>query len=175
MLWASFTNAFFGFLRSSEFCAAIFPQSTLLKSDVKVEPDVICVIIKASKTDAFHKGVTIRLAKSGSSICPYSAFTQFLHYSSGSDSPLFSFCDGSFLTRHTVTKVLSSLLRRTSYGTSHFSSHCFRTGATSTAAANDIPDWLIKVLGRWSSNCYQTCIRTPVATIDNVPSKLVSS
>ena len=179
MLWAAFTTAFFGFLRSSEFCAAsqkeFSPQHTLLQSDVKVQPDVICLNIKASKTDTFHKGVTIRLAKSGSSICPYNALTRFLHYSSGSDSPLFSFCDGSFLTRHTLTKVLNSLLRGTSYGTSHFSSHCFRIGAASTAAANGIPDWLVKVLGRWSSNCYQTYIRTPVATIDNVPSKLVLS
>lgn len=179
MLWAAFTTAFFGFLRSSEFCTAsqkeFLPKMTLLRSDVKVQPDVILVNIKVSKTDGFRKGVTIRLAKSGASICPFLALSRFLHYSPGSNDPLFTFDDGSFLTRKTLTKVLNSLLQGTSYGTAHFSSHCFRIGAATTAAANDIPDWLIKVLGRWSSNCYQTYIRTSVATIDNVPAKLVSN
>ena len=35
----------------------------------------------------------------------------------------------------------------------------FRVGATSSAAAAGLPDWLIKV--GWSSDCYQLYIRTP--------------
>ena len=37
----------------------------------------------------------------------------------------------------------------------------FRIGAASAAATAGLPDWLIKVLGRWSSDCYQMYIRTP--------------
>ena len=39
--------------------------------------------------------------------------------------------------------------------------HSFCIGAASTRAAAGLPDWLIKVFGRWSSDCYQLCIRTP--------------
>ena len=36
--------------------------------------------------------------------------------------------------------------------------HSFRLGAASTAATASLPDWLIKVLRRWSSDCYQLYI-----------------
>lgn len=38
-------------------------------------------------------------------------------------------------------------------------------GATTSAAAANIPDHLIKLLGRWSSDCYQRYIRTPPAVL----------
>ena len=38
--------------------------------------------------------------------------------------------------------------------------HSFRIGVASTAAAAGLPDWLIKVLGRWSSDCHQLYIPT---------------
>lgn len=37
----------------------------------------------------------------------------------------------------------------------------FRVGAASTAAAVGLPDWLIKIMDRWSSDWYQLYIRTP--------------
>ena len=39
--------------------------------------------------------------------------------------------------------------------------HTFRVGAASTTAAVGLPDWLIKIMDRWSSDCYQLYIRTP--------------
>ena len=38
-------------------------------------------------------------------------------------------------------------------------------GAATTAAAVGLPDWLIQLLGGWSSNAYQTNIRNPQTPI----------
>ena len=39
--------------------------------------------------------------------------------------------------------------------------HTFRVGDASTAGSVGMPDWLIKIMDRWSSDCYQLYIRTP--------------
>ena len=177
MLWSAFTTAFFGFLHSAEFCAPkvsyFDPAITLLRSDIKILPDVVLLTLKGSKTDIFRNGVTIRLARSGSSVCPYTALHSFISNSPDISGPLFRFMDGTFLTRQILTSIINQLLQATVYKDAHFTSHCFRIGAATSAAARNLPDWLIKVLGRWSSDSYQTYIRTPIDIVDQVPSKLV--
>ena len=60
------------------------------------------------------------------------------------------------------------------YNTTHYASHSFRIGAATTAGTAGLPDWLIKVLGRWRSDAYQSYILTPKETILQVPQNLAS-
>ena len=75
--------------------------------------------------------------------------------------PLFSFHSGRLLTRKSVVSLLRDAARQAGLPYSSLKGHSFRIGAASTAAAAGLPDWLIKVLGRWSSDCYQLYIHTP--------------
>ena len=179
MLWAAFTTAFFAFLRSAEFCApqnnSFDPHSCLLVKDVKVSSHAAIVNIKVSKADPFRNGQAVRLSATGSSVCPLRALRNHLVHCMNPEIPLFTFIDNSFLTRQRLTSIVRDLLKHSGAESSQLSSHSFRIGAATTAAAAQVPDWLIKVLGRWSSNCYQQYIRTPKEVIDNVPRLLAQT
>ena len=179
MLWAAFTTAFFAFLRSAEFCApqnnSFDPHSCLLVKDVKVSSHAAIVNIKVSKADPFRNGQAVRLSATGSSVCPLRALRNHLVHCMNPEIPLFTFIDNSFLTRQRLTSIVRDLLKHSGAESSQLSSHSFRIGAATTAAAAQVPDWLIKVLGRWSSNCYQQYIRTPKEVIDSVPQLLAQT
>ena len=51
----------------------------------------------------------------------------------------------------------------------------FRIGAATTAAAASLPAWLIKDMGRWSSDAYQTYIRCPTSVLQSIPQLLAQT
>ena len=167
MLWAALTTAFYGFLRVSEYTSShrtkFDPHTTLLFSDVTIEGDVAHIVIKASKTDPFRNGITIRLAANTSTLCPIAALKNFLPLHPTQHGPLFTYQDKKFLTR----KELNVTLKSTTNGLANTSSHSLRIGAASTAAAMGCPRWLIQSMGRWSSDCFRTYIRVSIHTIIN--------
>ncbi|KAL9976443.1 hypothetical protein ACROYT_G013744 [Oculina patagonica] len=150
MLWSAFTLAFFGFLRSSEFTS---PSSTyfnslvhLSHSDISFTSDgSLTMQLKASKTDPFRKGCSIKLAPSGRSVCAVRAMHRYLaHQPSRSATPLYLFSTGQFLTRDKVTSILRILLQRLGFATERYASHSFRIGAATTAAEAGLPPGLSK-------------------------------
>ena len=50
--------------------------------------------------------------------------------------------------------------------------HSFRVRAATSVAAVGLPSWLIKTLGRWTSDCVATYISTPVSVLCQAAHKL---
>lgn len=181
LFWAASCFGFFGFLRCGEFTVSspgdqFDPDIHLCLSDVSVDshtcPSVILARIKASKTDPYRKGFTLRLCATGGEICPVQAVTQYLHMRGGQPGSLFRDVNGKPLTRASYSKLLQAVTTRAGV-VGNYSSHSLRIGAATTAAQVGVPDHMIKTLGRWQSDAYQIYIRTPEQVLDNTLRLLV--
>ena len=71
-----------------------------------------------------------------------------------------------------LTDILRRLLQQAGYQQCLYSSYSFRIGAATTTAVAGLPAWLIKSLGRWSSDAYQTYIQCPPETLCLISSLL---
>ena len=167
MLWTACTTAFFGFLRSSEYVSPSTneydPSTTLLFTDITPMASKVHVNIKSSKTDPFRHGCVLRLCSTNHPICPVNSLKEYYRIHLKKSGPLFTFSNGCFLTRRKFNEFLKSTLSNTAQ--CPISTHSFRIGAATTAAAAGLPSWLIKQLGRWNSTCFETYIRIPDSTI----------
>ena len=119
--------------------------------------------LKASKTPIPQRGSLTYFATE-QSICPLQpmlAFVQtWLAMAAQPHDPLFTSLAGTPLIWAFVIDKLKILLSKLGYNPSLYSGHSFRVGAATTAAAANIPDHMIRTLGRWTSDCYCRYIRT---------------
>ena len=129
------------------------------------------VFLQSSKTDAFRRGHTLVIACSPSPLCAVKAMRNYFLLARP-QGPLFSFHSGRLLTRKSVVSFLRDAARQAGLPYSSLKGHSFRIGAASTAAAAGLPHWLIKVLGRWSSDCYQLYIHTPQNVLMSVAPRI---
>ena len=139
--------------------------------------EFIALRLKTSKTDQFRRSHTLFSGHSKSDICPVCCLqTLIRHYNPSSHdyntTPLFALQDGSPLTRPCLLSFSSSRLRMLGIDPTLFGGHSFRIGGATSAANAGIPDHLIKTIGRWSSDCYQRYIRTPLNSVISVSETL---
>ena len=114
-----------------------------------------------SKTDPFRMGVTIFLGKTDSDTCPAAALLSYLAKRGLAPGPLFRFDDGRPLTRLALVSEVRAALTVAGIEPAPYSGHSFRIGAATSAAAAGIEDAVIKTLGRWRSDAYQTYVKLP--------------
>ena len=159
MLQSATLLAFYGFLRPSEYLSGISTsfqcEDTLLLSDISISPDFFHLIvhIKKSKTDPFSTGCSIKIWALKTDLCPVKTLLRFIAVHPCPEGPLFTFQDGTFLTRICFSKIIQQC-----FPFQNLNTHSFRIGAATSASAAGVPDFIIQVLGRWSSNCYRSYI-----------------
>ena len=181
MLWAAMTLAFFGFLRLSELtCNSRFSSEVhLTHTDLSFFPNMndaiyLSILIKASKTDPFRSGQRITVGRTNQAVCPVVAMRNYLSIKSPPPGPLFTFESGKPLTKADLTAQTRSLLSLAGLDSSEYAGHSYRIGAATSAASVNIPPWLIKVMGRWSSDCFERYVKVPHSVISGVSEKLVN-
>ena len=182
MLWAACCMGFFGFMRAGEFSVThvseFDPASSLCLGDIAVDrhqdPSVVQVRLKQSKTDPFHRGVSIYLGRTQTDLCPVVAILAYIAVRPAVNGPLFVFKDGSFLTRDRLVSAIRRALSAAGINTTGFSGHSFWIGAATTAAVVGVEDSTIKMLGRWESSAYQRYLRTPRETLAAISARLVT-
>ena len=86
--------------------------------------------------------------------------------------PLFNSGRFAPLSSVHITSVVCQLLQGTGVNQAHYSSHSFHISAATTAAAAGLPASLIKTLGQWKSNAYESYVQFPPSSLLTVPSIL---
>ena len=170
MIRAAFALAFYGLLRVSEFTSPRVafwdPAIHLSRSDVVILPPFtsLSLRIKASKTDPFLQGYTLRLVAFPHLTCPVTALRSYLRLPHPPSGPLFTFADGRFLTRAHVAHILLLVCFRTPL----LSTHSFRIGGASALANSGVPLHVVQQLGRWRSDTFLRYLRVSSSDIDDI-------
>ena len=79
------------------------------------------------------------------------------------------------LTKSTLNRLVKTLSQTVGIPVNCYSTYSFRIGAATTGAAAGIPDWKIRMLGRWLSDAYDLYIRTPTDQLETVPAVLAQT
>ncbi|CAK5284821.1 unnamed protein product [Mycena citricolor] len=174
-LYAAFSLAYAGFLRSGEITAGSGSSSASLnlrRSNVEFLPSFdecthVNLTLPASKTDPFRKGVTISIAAApGLITCPVAALKRlFTELPRPLTAPLFEGLDGKPLQYKAFVAGLRDALASAGIDPTGFAGHSFRRGAASEAAAAGFSDYEIQLLGHWRSDSYKLYIENSLSRI----------
>ena len=179
MIWAAICLAFFGFLRISEFtCEGPYhPSNNLSSTDIMLRRHFLKLTLKASKADPFRQGITLTIAALESKLCPVRALQNYLTLcpAESHHRPLFRYRSGKTLTRCELTKEIRLLLSQAGFKATEFAGHSFRIRVATAAAKANIQPWLIKNMGRWTSDCFEGYIRTPDDVLINATKQMIAN
>lgn len=119
--------------------------------DCVVNPQVLKVKLKASKTDPFRIGIDVCIGMTNNTLCPVAAVLAFMSLRGQGPGPLLGWQapDAGQTGDRSEPGIVG--------GRSGYSGHSFRSGAATTAAKQGIGDATIKMLG----SAYQLYIKTP--------------
>ena len=169
MLWAAVVICFFGFFRSGEITVpslnSFDPSTHLGWGDVSLDnvldPTMLKVHLRKSKTDQLKKGVDVYIGKINGSLCPVGAGVEYMSTRGSDLGPFFKFSNGQPLTKSRFTQHVRDALQALGLPHNEFAGHSFRIGAATAAAQVGIEDSVIRTMGRWNSSAFLVYIQTP--------------
>ncbi len=142
-----------------------------------LDSETISFLINQSKTDQVKKGHFVYIFNLPSPIQPYQAIREYLRLrifqAKSPLEPLFLDHAGKPASRTWFQKHLKAVLLSAGISARNFSSHSFRIGAATSVAQKGLTKHQIQTLGRWSSETFQSYIRTDQSHIKSAHQTLV--
>lgn len=160
----------YGLLRVGEFVspsvASHDPRKNLNVRDVSFggkggTHEYMEVDIKQAKPDPFRRGAKIKIAANGFNSCPVAAMSQFIRIRGTDDEngPLFKLCDGSFMTRLRLQKVIKLAMTAAGFYPGDIGTHSMRIGGVNSLIKAGWAADTVKVFGRYASDAFLRYIR----------------
>jgi integrase len=180
-LYAAYCLGYAGLLRSGEITVGSGKDASLnlTRNAVQFIPDFdsctqIDLTLPGSKTDPFHKGITITVAAApGHPSCPVTAVKRlYTELPRAGSAPLFEGTDGKPLHYRAFVAGIRDSLAAAGIDPSAFAGHSLRRGAATEAAAAGFNDYEIQLLGRWRSDAYKLYIENPISRILHLSKQL---
>ncbi len=170
VFWSACCLAFFGSFRIAEILPGAYSRDaweTLTWSRIHfTEKNSAIINIRFPKSQERPQGDFIDIFQiKNNSCCPFSALTKLRDSSEKNiayDLPVFSFNNGSPLTRKTFIDTVRSLLsKHVGKNATQISGHSFRAAIPAALAShpNLATDHEIMIWGRWSSDSYKAYTR----------------
>ena len=180
-LEAMFALAFFGFLRCSELTSSsqtFDPRRHACISDLSSYANgTLVYYIKHSKTNQTGPSTPVFIFRNQSALNPFEILSNYLLFrksqTNSLSDPLFISEFGHVASRSWFHLQFRNILALSGISPTHYSGHSFRIGAATSASRNGIPDHLIQVMGRWSSQAYHRYIRSDLQDLKVAQSHLL--
>ena len=170
---AMYVLAFSAFLRVGEITkTAGAKQHFLLAKHVTLQKDPIlgnALELTIPHFKHSNQSTTLHLQQNITNplLCPFLTLQTFMDVRGhkSPEEPLFSFMDGTPVSRQFFTENLRLSLSFCGLDTDNYHSHSFRIGAATTAAASGSSDIQIQNMGRWKSSAFKKYIRIPTMKV----------
>ncbi len=111
-----------------EFDPAVHLTRSDIAIDNKVNPRVMQVFLKQSKTELFRQGIMLYLGKAGTEICMVTTVLAYVVVGSRQEGLLFRYQDGRYLTRQRLVTEFRCVLERAGPNQTKYCGHSFRIG-----------------------------------------------
>ena len=140
----------------------------------------IDIFFASSKGDRYKKGVTVRLGKnSDPMLCPVKAVRWIskgrlsLKIRNNSNSRVSEVKGGMVIHRQTFINRIKCIAKKAGMDAARVSGHSVRIGGATQLMAAGFGSTIIKLMGRWSSDCYMAYLRLNPALAGSVAMRIL--